>query len=236
MRNYCETIASLPVTPFSRAPRCGSGPNCLWRAPPPPQTTGGPFLQATALPSPPSLPLPPTPWLFLQCSGRGGLCWRGGEAAHGGWRRRALQAALGARPTSGDIRLLLLPQYPSLDLNRSISVRFLPFRANSVCLGWLLASLGWGVGWGRGGVRKRGFCKGLDGQNRQSPIASDFGSRTQIAALFAVLLYRNVYNESPIARFESQFQIARTPAIRIARVFKSLAVLDLDRAISPIQV
>ena len=32
----------------------------------------------------------------------------------------------------------------------------------------------------------------LDGQNRQSPIASDFGSRTQIAALFAVLLYRNV--------------------------------------------
>ena len=33
---------------------------------------------------------------------------------------------------------------------------------------------------------------GLDGQNRQSPIASDFGSRTQIAALFAVLLYRNV--------------------------------------------
>ena len=32
----------------------------------------------------------------------------------------------------------------------------------------------------------------LDGQNRQSPIASDFGSRTQIAALFAVLLYQNV--------------------------------------------
>ena len=32
----------------------------------------------------------------------------------------------------------------------------------------------------------------LDGQNRQSPIASDFGSRTQIAALLAILLYRNV--------------------------------------------
>ena len=32
----------------------------------------------------------------------------------------------------------------------------------------------------------------LDGQNRQSPIASDFGSRAQIAALFAVLLYPNV--------------------------------------------
>ena len=32
----------------------------------------------------------------------------------------------------------------------------------------------------------------LDGQNRQSPIASDFGSRTQIAALFTILLYRSV--------------------------------------------
>ena len=32
----------------------------------------------------------------------------------------------------------------------------------------------------------------LDGQNRQSPIASDFRSRTQIAALFAILLYWNV--------------------------------------------
>ena len=42
----------------------------------------------------------------------------------------------------------------------------------------------WGVvGW------KSGI---LDGQNRQSPIASDFGSRTQIAALFAILLYPNV--------------------------------------------
>ena len=36
------------------------------------------------------------------------------------------------------------------------------------------------------------YVRRLDGQNRQSPIASDFGSRTQIAALFAVLLYRNV--------------------------------------------
>ena len=37
-----------------------------------------------------------------------------------------------------------------------------------------------------------GGVSGLDGQNRQSPIASDFGSRTQIAALFAILLYWNV--------------------------------------------
>ena len=37
-----------------------------------------------------------------------------------------------------------------------------------------------------------GLVESLDGQNRQSPIASDFGSRTQIAALFAILLYWNV--------------------------------------------
>ena len=36
------------------------------------------------------------------------------------------------------------------------------------------------------------YTPALDGQNRQSPIASDFGSRTQIAALFAILLYRSV--------------------------------------------
>ena len=68
------------------------------------------------------------------------------------------------------------------------------------------------------GQPRRGENPGpLDGQNRQSPIASDFGSRTQIATLFAVLLYPNVENKSPIARFESQFRIARTLAIRIAR-------------------
>ena len=42
------------------------------------------------------------------------------------------------------------------------------------------------------GVENRGSLISLDGQNRQSPIASDFGSRTQIAALFAVWLYRSV--------------------------------------------
>ena len=41
-------------------------------------------------------------------------------------------------------------------------------------------------------VARRGIAQILDGQNRQSPIASDFGSRTQIAALFAILLYPNV--------------------------------------------
>ena len=95
-----------------------------------------------------------------------------------------------------------------------MSVKFLLFR---------------GGGWGGGGsadfifmgarifLNKNKSCRLLDGQNRQSPIASDFGSRTQIAALFAILLYWDVSNESPIARFESQFRIAGTPAIRIAR-------------------
>ena len=46
-------------SPASRAPRCRSGPNCpLEGAPDPPPCnstlTGGPFPQATALPSPPS--------------------------------------------------------------------------------------------------------------------------------------------------------------------------------------
>ena len=41
-------------------------------------------------------------------------------------------------------------------------------------------------------AQKRLWGVALDGQNRQSPIASDFGSRTQIAALFAILLYPNV--------------------------------------------
>ena len=44
---------------------------------------------------------------------------------------------------------------------------------------------------GQRGLKTRRFW-GLDGQNRQSPLALDFGSRTQIAALFAVLLYPNV--------------------------------------------
>ena len=57
----------------SRPPRCGSGPNCPWR-----EAIGGPFREATALPSPPALPLPPTRWLFLRCSRRVGLGWRGG--------------------------------------------------------------------------------------------------------------------------------------------------------------
>ena len=45
---------------FSRAPRCGSGPNCPLEGPPPPQppiVTAEPFPQATA---PPLLTLPPS--------------------------------------------------------------------------------------------------------------------------------------------------------------------------------
>ena len=49
----------------------------------------------------------------------------------------------------------------------------------------------------------------LDGQDHQLQIASEFGSQTQIAALFAVLTYRTAELQSPIARFESQFKSQR---------------------------
>ena len=82
----------------SRAPRCGSGPNCRLEAPPP-KAIGGAFLPATALPSPPSFSSP-TP-LALSCNALEGAAWAGeGEVAHRGGEG-ALQAALGARPTSG---------------------------------------------------------------------------------------------------------------------------------------
>ena len=63
--------------PRSRAPRCGvSGPNCpLEDDPPPPLRLH--CAGATALPPHP-LPLPPTPRLFLRCSGRGRPGWHGG--------------------------------------------------------------------------------------------------------------------------------------------------------------
>ena len=74
---------------------------------------------------------------------------------------------------------------------------------------------------------------GLDGQNRQSPIASDFGSRTQIAALFEFccigMFKTNRQSRVSNRSFESQGRQRFE-----SRVFKSLAILDLDRAISPI--
>ena len=60
-------------------------------------------LPSSLPPHPPSLPLPHPPWPFLQCSVRGVPGWPGGGGTQG-WRGRALQAALGARPTSGGIR------------------------------------------------------------------------------------------------------------------------------------
>ena len=87
----------------SRAPRCGSGPNCPFEG----DCAGGPFPQATALPSPPSpsppspsspLPLPPPslfppphPWLFLAMLGG-----RGSQRTRF-WRGRSFPAALGAK-------------------------------------------------------------------------------------------------------------------------------------------
>ena len=81
----------------SRAPKCGSGPNCPLegkeRTPP---SSHSPFLP------PPSFPLPPTlPVSF--CSAPGGSTAKAGvgEGSQGseGWRGRALEEALGPRPT-----------------------------------------------------------------------------------------------------------------------------------------
>ena len=71
-------------------------------------------------------------------------------------------------------------------------------------------------------------------QDRQSQIASNFQLQTQIATLFAILMYRTV--ELRIAN--RAFRIAISNHRRIwsheSRVIRSLAILDLDRAMSPI--
>ena len=89
--------------PLSRAPRCGSGSNCLWIPPLPLEDP--PLKPQQPFPHPPLPPLPRThpPWLFSQCSGRGRprLLWGRGRRAQGGG---ALQTALGATPTSGGTR------------------------------------------------------------------------------------------------------------------------------------
>ena len=67
---------------FSRAPRCGSGPNCPLERAPPPKSTGAPFPEATALPFPPPPSFPHHLGSF--CDAQGGAAWTGvGEAAHG---------------------------------------------------------------------------------------------------------------------------------------------------------
>ena len=71
----------------------------------------------------------------------------------------------------------------------------------------------------------------LDGQNRQSPIASDCGSRTQIAALFAVLLCIGVFKTNRQSRVSNHNFKSQGRQRFESRVFKSLAILDLDRAI-----
>ena len=91
------TVANLTLgcmcMALSRAPKCGSSPNCPCG------------MSAHSLPTL-SLPLPPTLWLLVQCPGRGPprLVWGRGPKVQGVWGGRALQAALGARPTSGGTR------------------------------------------------------------------------------------------------------------------------------------
>ena len=85
----------------------GLAPTAVWRVPPhPPIATGGPFPDhSPSLPAFP-LPLPPQPPLALFAMLREGVAQAGvrgggGGLSRKGWRGRAVQAALGARPTSG---------------------------------------------------------------------------------------------------------------------------------------
>ena len=100
-------------TSLCESPRCGAGSICPLeiRSPPPPlRDPLTPPPPQDNLRTPPSSHIPSLPpslfpcplWLVLQCFGRCGLGWLGGCGARG-WRGRALQAALGARPTSGGI-------------------------------------------------------------------------------------------------------------------------------------
>ena len=76
------------IIPKSRVPRCGSGPNRpLEGVPHPTIATGGPSLKPQPFPAHPLPPFPQPPWLFSQCSGRGGarLVWgRGPRPQRGG--------------------------------------------------------------------------------------------------------------------------------------------------------
>ena len=80
---------------FRVPPDVGLAPSALWTVLP--KAMGQPFPQATALPSPASLP--PT-------AARAGVGEGSQGAGGGGWMGRSLQAALGARPTSGDEQIL----------------------------------------------------------------------------------------------------------------------------------
>ena len=85
----------------------GPAPSALWGVPPtPPLQLEDPSLKPQPFPPRPLLPSSPHPLdPFCNALGGGGLGWCGGGVlGRRGWRGRALQAALGARPTSGSTR------------------------------------------------------------------------------------------------------------------------------------
>ena len=78
----CQDLQEF-LQALSTALRCRPGLKCALDCPPP--ALEDPSL-SPSLPILP-LPLPPTPWLLLRCSGRGpsGLAWVRGPRAQGGW-------------------------------------------------------------------------------------------------------------------------------------------------------
>ena len=94
---------------FWEPPDVGLASTGVWRVPPSPIAIGGPFPQANPLPSLPSPSFfPPHPLgSFGKAPGGGGSgWWGGGVLGRRGVEGGALQAALGARPTSGGTRRL----------------------------------------------------------------------------------------------------------------------------------
>ena len=77
--------------------------------PRPPIATGGPFPQAMALPSPPSPSHFRRPHGSFCNAAQDGM--GKGSLTAGGWKARALKAALGARPTFGGTRSTLRPHH-----------------------------------------------------------------------------------------------------------------------------
>ena len=130
----------LSISRFiSREPPDGSGPSCPLEGPPiPPIAAGGPFPQATTLPSPLSRSLfPPPPWLFFSAAAGGSPGWRGGgvlgrRGAEGG----DPQAQLWPDPHRGVLSSLSLSLSISLYLSPSLFLSiflFFPFAVN-VCV------------------------------------------------------------------------------------------------------
>ena len=118
---------------FSRAPKCGSGPNC--------PLEGHPLFPPLQLEDPSLKPQPfrphPPPSSSPHPAALSAMLWEGVAQAGVGWKRRgrALQAALGARPASGGAQVLRqgTPNQVMFGLQSSWQVRAQCFSISASC-------------------------------------------------------------------------------------------------------